>query len=59
MQAGRCRGVALLTALLVVALVTVAAVAMVARQSLDIHRTANVLDADRAWQVAYAAGQAA
>lgn len=43
----RQRGVALLTALLVVALATVAAVAMVARQEVDIRRTENLLDADQ------------
>ena len=43
----RQRGVALLTALLVVALATVAAVAMVSRQQVDIRRTENLLDADQ------------
>lgn len=43
------RGVALVTALLVVALATVAAVAMVGRQQLDIRRTANVLDWDQGY----------
>jgi general secretion pathway protein K len=42
-------GVALLTALLIVAIATVAAVAMAARQQLDIRRTGNVLDADQAY----------
>lgn len=43
------RGVALLTALLIVAIATVAAVAMAGRQQLDIRRTGNVLDADQAY----------
>lgn len=41
------RGVALLTAMLVVALATVAAVAMTARQQHDLRRTANLLEADQ------------
>ncbi|WP_297527169.1 type II secretion system minor pseudopilin GspK [Thiohalobacter sp.] len=52
--AGRQSGVALLTALLVVALATLAAVAMATRQHYDVRRTANQLDADQA--AAYAAG---
>ncbi len=48
------RGVALLTALLVVALATVAAVAMATRQQLDVRRTANLLDADQAYAYAEA-----
>lgn len=50
----RQRGVALITALLVVALATVAAVAMASRQQLDVRRTANLLDGDQAY--AYALG---
>lgn len=50
----RQRGVALITALLVVTLATIAAVAMANRQQLDIRRTSNVLNADQAW--AYAEG---
>jgi general secretion pathway protein K len=42
-------GVALITALLVIALVTAAAVAMAARQQLDIRRTANTLTRDQAY----------
>ncbi len=42
------RGVALITALLVIALVTVAAVAMASRQQIDIRRRANITDADQA-----------
>ncbi|MBI3776216.1 MAG: type II secretion system minor pseudopilin GspK [Gammaproteobacteria bacterium] len=43
------RGVALITALLVIALVTAAAVAMATRQQLDIRRTANTLQRDQAY----------
>jgi general secretion pathway protein K len=42
-------GVALLTAMLIAALATVAAVAMAARQQLDMRRTGNVLDTDQAY----------
>lgn len=42
------RGVALITALLIVALATTAAVAMTARQFLDIRRAANALEYDQA-----------
>jgi general secretion pathway protein K len=42
------RGVALITALLVVALASVAAVAMANRQQLDIRRAANILHGDQA-----------
>ncbi len=48
------RGVALITALLVTTLATIAAVSMANRQQLDIRRTGNVLNADQAW--AYAEG---
>jgi general secretion pathway protein K len=48
MRHGRHAGVALISALLVVALATVAAVAMASRQHLDIRRTSNLLDADQA-----------
>jgi general secretion pathway protein K len=47
--AGRQRGVALITALLVVALATVAAVAMATRQQLDIRRTGNLLHGEQAY----------
>lgn len=47
-------GVALVTALLVVALATVAAVAMAARQQLDVRRTANLLQGDQAYIYAQA-----
>ena len=43
------RGVALLTALLVVALATAAAVAMTTRQQLDMRRTGNLLHSEQAW----------
>jgi general secretion pathway protein K len=46
---GRQRGVALITALLVVALATVAAVAMATRQQLDIRRTGNLLHGEQAY----------
>ncbi|MCK5091131.1 MAG: type II secretion system minor pseudopilin GspK [Gammaproteobacteria bacterium] len=42
------KGVALITAMLVVALATVAAIAMTSRQQLDIRRTGNTLHADQA-----------
>ncbi|HHH47860.1 MAG TPA: hypothetical protein ENK51_03115 [Gammaproteobacteria bacterium] len=45
-------GVALITALLITALVTVAAVAMASRQQLDIRRTGNLMEVDQAWQYA-------
>jgi general secretion pathway protein K len=48
------RGVALITAILITALVTVAAVAMAARQQLDIRRTGNQLAADQAYVYALA-----
>ena len=48
------RGVALITALLVVALATVAAVAMASRQQLDVRRTANLLQGDQAYAYAQA-----
>jgi len=46
------QGVALITALLVVALATLAAVAMTARQQLDIRRTANILNGEQAYMYA-------
>jgi len=45
----RQRGVALITALLVTAIATIAATAMMARQQLDIRRNANIYAADQAW----------
>jgi general secretion pathway protein K len=49
------QGVALITALLIAALITVAAVAMASRQQLDIRRTGNMLEADQAYLYALAA----
>ncbi|MFA7094965.1 MAG: type II secretion system minor pseudopilin GspK [Gammaproteobacteria bacterium] len=45
----RSKGVALITALLVVALATIAAAAMASRQQLDLRRTGNILDGDQAY----------
>lgn len=45
-------GVALITAMLIAALVTVAAVAMASRQTLDMRRTGNMLEADQAYMYA-------
>ncbi|MEJ1340408.1 MAG: type II secretion system minor pseudopilin GspK [Candidatus Sedimenticola sp. (ex Thyasira tokunagai)] len=47
------RGVALLTVLLVVAIATIAAVAMATRQQVDIRKTENLLRMEQAWQFAY------
>ncbi len=49
MSGAKQRGVALVTALLVVAIATVAAVAMASRQQLDIRRTGSLLHAEQAW----------
>jgi len=49
------RGVALITAILVMAIATTAAVQMVYRQQLDIRRTENVLAHDQAYDAALAA----
>jgi general secretion pathway protein K len=46
------RGVALITAMLIAALITVAAVAMASRQTLDMRRTGNMLEADQAYMYA-------
>jgi general secretion pathway protein K len=51
---GQQRGVALVTALLVVAIATVAAIAMANRQQLDIRRTGSLLHGEQAW--AYVVG---
>jgi general secretion pathway protein K len=51
----RARGMALVTALLVVALATVATSAMALRQQVDVRRTANLLDGDQAWLYALGA----
>ena len=45
-------GVALITAILIAALVSVVAVAMATRQTLDIRRTGNMLEADQAYMYA-------
>ncbi|HHO69317.1 MAG TPA: general secretion pathway protein GspK [Gammaproteobacteria bacterium] len=45
----RQRGVALITAVLMVSLATVAAVAMATRQQLDLRRTGNLLHGEQAW----------
>ena len=49
------RGVALITALLVVSLATVAAVAMATRQHVDVRRTGNLLHGEQAYAYALAA----
>lgn len=43
------QGIALITALLIVALATLVAVAMTSQQQLDIHRTANILNGEQAY----------
>jgi general secretion pathway protein K len=48
----RQRGVALITAMLIAALVTVIAVSMMSRQTLDMRRTGNMLEADQAYMYA-------
>ena len=48
----RQQGVALITALLVTAIATIAATAMMARQQLDIRRSGNIYAADQAWLLA-------
>ncbi len=50
----RSHGIALVTALLVVALASTAAVTLATHQQLDIRRTGNLIDGDQAW--AYATG---
>ena len=52
---GRQRGVALITALLVVSLATVAAVAMATRLHVDVRRTGNLLHGEQAYAYALAA----
>jgi len=46
------RGIALITAVLITALIAIIAVAMISEQQLDIRRTGNVLDRAQAWQYA-------
>lgn len=43
------RGVALITAVLITAVIAVTAVAMAVHQALDVRRTANIIDSDRAY----------
>jgi len=45
----KARGAALITAVLVTALVTIAAAAMATRQQLDIRRSGNLINSDQAW----------
>lgn len=45
-----CRGVALITVLLVLAVATVLAVTMSVQQQVSIHRTENILHSNQAWQ---------
>ena len=51
----RQRGVVLVTVILIIAMVTVAAVALAARQQVDIRRSANVLNRDQAYAFALGA----
>ena len=44
------KGVALITVMLILALATILAVSMTSRQQLDIHRSANILNYDQAYQ---------
>ncbi len=46
------RGIALITAVLITALISIIAVAMISEQQLDIRRTGNILDRAQAWQFA-------
>jgi len=50
----KCKGVALITALLIIALATVAATSFVTQQQLDIRRTGNLINGDQAWTYATA-----
>ena len=52
---GRSRGVALITAMLITALVAIAAAAMAERQQLDIRRTENLIHGDQAMIYAFTA----
>ncbi len=45
----RQRGVALVMAILVVALATTAATALISREALDVERTGNLIESDQAW----------
>ncbi len=46
------QGVALITAVLIVALVTITAVAMASRQQFDVRRSGNIFNSDQAWLAA-------
>jgi len=48
----RQRGIALITAVLITALISIIAVTMVSEQQLDIRQTGNILDRTQAWQFA-------
>ncbi len=48
----RQKGIALITAVLITALIAVLAVTMISEQQLDIRRTGNILDRAQAWQFA-------
>ncbi len=48
---GKQRGVALITALLIVSIATATAVSLASRQRVDIRQTANLLGRDRAWHI--------
>jgi len=50
MNANKSKGVAMLTALLLVALATLVAVAMTTRQQADIQRVENIIRMDQAWE---------
>ncbi len=47
-----CQGVALITAMLIVALASIAAVAVVSRQQFDIRRSANLMNGEQSYQFA-------
>ncbi len=49
---GTQKGIALITAVLITALVAILAVTMISEQQLDIRRTGNILDRAQAWQYA-------
>ena len=54
-RSSRNSGVALVTALLVVSLASLAAVSMATRQTFDVCRTANLINSDQAWLYAWGA----
>ncbi len=51
-RAGSQRGIALITSVLITALISIVAVTMISEQQLDIRRTGNILDRAQAWQFA-------